>query len=58
MRRRRLRFRDVEPLRLYQDDVLIVGGLEQGERVCVSPMQTPIEGMRVRPVADADQAAT
>ncbi|MDE0272776.1 MAG: efflux RND transporter periplasmic adaptor subunit [Gammaproteobacteria bacterium] len=54
----RLRFRDVEPLRLYQDDVLIVGGLEQGERVCVSPMQTPIEGMRVRPVADPDQAAT
>ncbi len=48
----RLRFRDIEPLRLYQDDVLIVGGLEQGERVCVSPMQTPIEGMRVHPVAD------
>ena len=48
----RLRFRDVEPLRLYQDDVLIVGGLEPGERVCVSPMQTPIEGMRVRPIAD------
>lgn len=48
----RLRFRDVEPLRLYQDDVLIVGGLEAGERVCVSPMQTPIEGMRVHPVAD------
>ena len=48
----RLRFRDVEPLRLYQDDVLIVGGLEQGERVCVSPMQTPIEGMRVHPIAD------
>ena len=54
----RLRFRDVDPLRLYQDDVLIVGGLEQGERVCVSPMQTPIEGMRVRPIADADQTAT
>ncbi len=48
----RLQFRDVEPLRLYRDDVLIVGGLEQGERVCVSPMQTPIEGMRVRPIPD------
>ncbi len=48
----RLRFRDVTPLRLYQDDVLIDGGLEPGERVCVSPMQTPIEGMRVHPVAD------
>jgi len=52
----RLRFRDIEPLRLYQDDVLIVNGLERGERVCVSPMQTPIEGMRVRPIPD--QAAT
>ena len=48
----RLRFRDIEPLRLYQDNVLIVGGLKPGERVCVSPMQTPIEGMRVHPIAD------
>ena len=52
----RLRFRDIQPLRLYQDDVLIVEGLERGERVCVSPMQTPIEGMRVRPISD--RAAT
>ena len=48
----RLRFRDIEPLRLYQDDVLIVEGLKRGERVCVSPMQTPIEGMQVNPIAD------
>ena len=49
----RLRFRDIEPLRLYQDDVLIRGGLAQGERVCVSALQTPIEGMRVLPVGEA-----
>lgn len=49
----RLRFRDIEPLRLYQDDVLIRGGLAQGERVCVSALQTPIEGMRVLPIGEA-----
>lgn len=49
----RLRFRDIEPLRLYQDDVLIRNGLAQGERVCVSALQTPIEGMRVLPVGEA-----
>lgn len=49
----RLRFRDIEPLRLYQEDVLIRGGLAQGERVCVSPLQTPIDGMRVLPIEEA-----
>ena len=49
----RLEFRDIEPLRLYQDDVLIQAGLRPGERVCVSPMQTPIDGMLVDPVGDA-----
>ena len=48
----RLSFRTIEPLRLYQDDVLIKAGLQHGERVCVSPMQTPIEGMLVNPVGD------
>ena len=48
----RLHFRDIEPLRLYQDDVLIEAGLQAGERVCVSPMQTPIDGMLVNPVGD------
>ncbi|MDH3643186.1 MAG: efflux RND transporter periplasmic adaptor subunit, partial [Gammaproteobacteria bacterium] len=34
----RLHFRTIEPLRLYQDEVLIKGGLERGERVCISPL--------------------
>ena len=51
--RNRLRFRPVMPLRLYRDDVLIRGGLAVGERVCVSPMQTPIEGMPVNPILEA-----
>ena len=49
----RLEFRVVEPLRLFQDDVLIRAGLTAGERVCISPMQTPIDGMLVNPVGEA-----
>jgi RND family efflux transporter MFP subunit len=48
----RLRYREVDPLRLYQDQVLIRGGLVPGERVCVSPLQTAIDGMPVKPVLD------
>jgi RND family efflux transporter MFP subunit len=48
----RLRFRDVEPLRLYQDEVMIRGGLAAGERVCVSPLQTVVDGMSVIPHTD------
>ncbi len=47
----RLRFRDVTPLRLYRDEVLIQSGLEAGERVCISPIQTAIDGMLVDPVS-------
>ena len=46
----KLRFRDVTPLRLYRDEVLIQSGLEAGERVCISPIQTAIDGMLVDPV--------
>ncbi|MBR16589.1 MAG: efflux transporter periplasmic adaptor subunit, partial [Gammaproteobacteria bacterium] len=46
----RLRFRKIETLRLYQDDLLVRAGLEAGERVCISPLQTAIEGMVVNPV--------
>ncbi len=58
----RLQYRQIVPLRLYRDRVLIEQGLRAGERVCVSPLQTVIEGMRVRPIdepaADAAPAAT
>jgi len=46
----RLRFRRVTVLRLEHDDVLISGGLENGERVCVSAIQTVVDGMHVTPV--------
>ena len=46
----RLFFRDVVPLRLYQDQVLIRSGLTAGEEVCLSPIQTVVEGMIVQRV--------
>ena len=52
----KLRFREIETLRFYQDDVFIKAGLQPGERVCISPMQTPVEGMTVNPVFDSDIA--
>ncbi len=48
----RLSYRDIEPLRLYRDEVLVKGGLAAGERVCISPLQTAIDGMLVEPILD------
>ena len=49
----RMHYRDIVPLRFYQDEVMISAGLAAGERVCVSPIQTVVEGMTVAPVNDA-----
>lgn len=46
----KLHYREIDPLRLYRDQVLIQGGLNAGERVCISPLQTAIEGMPVEPL--------
>ena len=46
----RLHFRQVSLLRLEHDDMLINDGLADGELVCISPLQTVVEGMRVNPV--------
>ena len=48
----RLRVREVEILRIDGEDVLIRGALGPGERLCVSPLQIVIEGMKVHPIAD------
>ena len=45
----KLQFRTIKQLRLYQDNVLVKSGLSRGERVCLSPLQTAIEGMTVSP---------
>jgi RND family efflux transporter MFP subunit len=46
----RLHFRQVSLLRLEHDDMLVKDGLADGELVCISPMQTVVEGMLVNPV--------
>ena len=46
----RLRFRQVTVFRIEHDEVLIREGLEDGERVCVSPLQTVVDGMHVQAI--------
>jgi multidrug efflux pump subunit AcrA (membrane-fusion protein) len=41
-------FRSVEVLRWEKDAVVIGSGLNEGERVCVSPIRAVVEGMKVR----------
>jgi RND family efflux transporter MFP subunit len=48
----RLRFRQVTILRLEHDEVLVSAGLENGELVCISPMQTVVDGMQVEAVIE------
>ena len=48
----RLRFRQISLLRLERDDILVRDGLKEGELVCVSPLQTVVDGMRVSTVIE------
>ncbi len=47
----RMYHRDITPLRLYEDKIIVQSGLLAGERVCISQIQTVIDGMRVSPSA-------
>jgi RND family efflux transporter MFP subunit len=51
----RLHFRDVEIVRTGREDVVIRSGLETGERVCLSPLAAPTDGMRVRVFDDGEE---
>lgn len=54
----RLRFRDVEILRVEADTVMIGAGLAAGDHVCISPLQVAVDGMLVEPVmVDQPQSA-
>jgi len=44
----RLRFRDVDVLRVDRGYAVIVGGLDAGDRVCVSTLEAVSDGMKVR----------
>jgi RND family efflux transporter MFP subunit len=55
----RLRFRDVEVMRRGRADALLRSGVAPGERICVSALETPVDGMHVRPVvADVPVSVT
>ncbi len=51
----RLSFRAVDVLRTSTESVLVRAGLQTGELVVISPLDTPTDGMRVQ-LADADPA--
>jgi len=54
----RLRYRDVEVVRLQGEEAVIDGrSFGTGERVCVSPLDVVVDGMRVRTVVERPQAA-
>ncbi len=48
----RLHFRQVSLLRLEHDDILVSSGVKDGELVCISPMQTVVDGMLVKPIIE------
>ncbi|MEM6910815.1 MAG: efflux RND transporter periplasmic adaptor subunit [Verrucomicrobiota bacterium] len=50
----RLRFRDVEILRSQRETVYVSGGLKAGERIILSRLQAPIEGMEVNVAEEVD----
>jgi RND family efflux transporter MFP subunit len=50
----RLRFRTVGLARVYGDDAFVNSGLKPGERICISPLQAVVEGMRVDPISADD----
>ncbi|HIG44556.1 MAG: efflux RND transporter periplasmic adaptor subunit [bacterium] len=52
----RLRYRNVELLRFDRDEVIISAGLKDGEIVNLSPLQTVIDGMRVKPVVSSGES--
>ena len=51
----RLEFRPVQILRTEREQVLVRSGLRAGERVCISNIETAVDGMKVE-VAEAEAA--
>jgi RND family efflux transporter MFP subunit len=53
----RLRYRQVHVVRSDRDQVVIDKGLAARERVCVSPLDVAVDGMRVRTETDEEPAS-
>jgi multidrug efflux pump subunit AcrA (membrane-fusion protein) len=45
-----LEFRDVQILKAEREAVVVDAGLADGERICLSPLDTAVDGMKVRTV--------
>ncbi len=54
----RLRSRTVDILRQERDRVILSGGVETGEQICVSPLETFVDGMQVRTLVESGQPVT
>jgi RND family efflux transporter MFP subunit len=54
----RIQFRDVEILRIVDEDVYVKSGISIGDTICLSTINNAIEGMQVRPVDEAGLAAS
>jgi multidrug efflux pump subunit AcrA (membrane-fusion protein) len=48
----RLHFRWIEIIKAERELVVVGEGLDDGDRVCLSPIDTPVDGMRVRSVEE------
>lgn len=48
----RLEFREVDILRIVNENVFIKGGFATGETICLSTIANAVQGMAVKPVAD------
>ena len=53
----RLRVRDVEVLRTDSDFAYLAGGARAGERICLTAIEAPVNGMKVRTAPSEDGAA-
>ncbi len=53
----KLRFRNVTILRPERDQILLRSGLATGDRVVLSPLNTPVDGMAVRTFDEITEAA-
>ncbi len=51
----RIDIREVEVLQRGRRDTILAGGLEDGERICLSPLSAVVEAMRVQPVGESER---
>ena len=54
----RLQFRNVEILRILDEEVYVTSGFQAGETICLSTLNNALEGMRVQPVTETERGAT